>query len=166
MPPLTESTAERLATEQATALVRVLDLQALWEAHRDDPAKSASSTPDLRERQRAHDAFQAALRDYTSRYGNTVLPEPTQVMPKRLAIWCRVLRGLFRRAEGECPVQVMAKVHRVADRIAERTGEQPPECGQAEDMAGAVREMDAVVAWCERLVAASQLAIFRPGENG
>jgi hypothetical protein len=166
VPQLTESAAERLTPDQATALVRVLELQATWEAHRDDPAKSASSTPDLKERQRAHEAFQAGLREYTIRYGGAILPEPTQVMPKRLAIWCRVLRGLFRRAEGECPVRVMAKVHRVADRIAERTGERPPECGQVEDMAGAVREMDAAIAWCDRLVAASQLAVFRPGGEG
>jgi hypothetical protein len=60
----------------------------------------------------------------------------------------------------------MAKVHRVADRIAERTGEQPPECGQAENMPAAVRELAAVVAWCDRLVAAPQLAIYRPGGAG
>src|SRR6478672_11634769 len=103
MPQLTESAAERLTPAQATALVRVLDLQARWEAHRDDPAKSASSTADLHERQKAHNVFQAALRDYCSRYGDAAIPEPTQNMPKRLAIWCRVLRGIFRRAEGGCP---------------------------------------------------------------
>ena len=48
---------------------------------------------------------------------------------------------------------MLAKVYRVADRVAERMGKEPVECGDAQDMAGAVTELDAVIAWCERLVA-------------
>ena len=40
---LTEAKAEKFSTAQATELIRVLELQAGWENHCDDPAKSAVS---------------------------------------------------------------------------------------------------------------------------
>ena len=48
MSQLNERAAEALTPGEATAVVRLLDLQARWENHRDDPDKSAASTADLR----------------------------------------------------------------------------------------------------------------------
>ena len=68
MPQLTESAAEKLGPEQATALARVLDLQARWENHRDDPAKTATSIADLQARQKAFEAFRAALEGWLAEH--------------------------------------------------------------------------------------------------
>jgi hypothetical protein len=134
--------AENLSPAQAADLVRVLDLQARWENHRDDPATTASCVADLQIRQRAHDAFQAALREYAGKHRNASVPETTQNMPDRLAIWCRALLAVCRRAESQCPANVMVKVYRLADRIAARTGKEPASRGTAD-------ELDAVIAWCD-----------------
>jgi hypothetical protein len=57
--------------------------------------KQKSSLPDLHARQKASDAYQAALRDYSSKYRDAAVPEATQAVPDRLAVWCRVLRVVF-----------------------------------------------------------------------
>ena len=98
MPQLNELAAEKLRPEQAAELVCVLDRQAHWENHRDDPAKSAATFSDLQARRKAFDAFQVAWRNYTAKYRDALLPEPTQNMSDRLALWCRALRAVFRLA--------------------------------------------------------------------
>lgn len=153
MPQLSESAAEKLTPEQATALARVIDLQARWENHRDDPAKSAASTADLQARQKAFEAFRTALRDYTAAHNDSRFPEPTQNVPDRLAIWCRTLRAVFQRADGPGSPLVLAKVYRLVDRIATRLAVAPAERAPVEDRAGTIRELDAVIAWCDRVSA-------------
>ncbi|MBP3955861.1 hypothetical protein J8F10_11250 [Gemmata sp. G18] len=149
MPQMSESAAEKLTPQQATALTRVLDLQARWENHRDDPAKSASATADLQVRQKAFEAFRSAWREFTAEYRTAQLPEPTQNVPDRLAIWCRTLRAVLRRAESGSPAALVTKVHRLADRIAARVGKEPVGRGPVADLSEGIRELDAVIAWCE-----------------
>jgi hypothetical protein len=115
-------------------------------------AARGQQTGDLHARQRANDAYRAALRDYAVTYRTARIPEPTQAMPDRVAVWCRVLRVVFGRAEGGSPVAVLGKVYRLADRVAARTGKEPVARAPASDLAGAVRELDAVIAWCDSLV--------------
>lgn len=146
MPQFTERDAERLSPEQAAALVRVLDLQARWDGLL---AEKGRTTSDLHARQRASDAYRAALREYGARYRNAGIPEPTHAMPDRLAAWCRTLRVVFGKAEGGSPAEVMRRVYRVADRIALRLGKESVGHGPAEDVPAALRELDAVIAWCE-----------------
>ena len=148
MPQLSERDAEKLSPEQATALVRVIDLQAKWDGLL---AEKGQKTSDLHARQKANDAYQAALRDYSAKHRNASIPEPTHAVPDRLAVWCRVLRVVFGRAEGGSPTEVLGKVYRLADRIAERMSKGPVARTSASDLAGAVRELDAVIAWCEAL---------------
>jgi hypothetical protein len=147
MPQLTERDALRHSPEQATALVRVLDLQAEWDGLLVDKAQKTTLL-DLRARQNASDAYQAALRDYSARYRDAGVPEPTHAVPARLAAWCRVLRVVFGRAEGDCPARLMGKVYRLADRVAARVGREPVRRGPAADLPAAARELDVVIAWC------------------
>jgi hypothetical protein len=158
MPQLTERDAEKLSPEQATALVHVIDLQAKWDGLLVD-RQQKSSLPDLHARQKANDAYQAALRDYGAKYHKAAVPEPTHAMPDRLGVWCRVLRGVFGKAEIGSPVEVMAKVYRLADRIAERLSKEPVMRTPASDLAGAVRGLDVVIAWCDALVPAPLLKL-------
>ena len=153
MSQLNERAAEALSPAQATAVVRLLDLQARWENHRDDPDKSAASTKDLQARQKAFDAFWSARREHAAKHRAAPLPEPTQNVPDRLAVWCRTLRAVFRRAESGSPAQVMLKVYRLADRVATRANKEMVGRGPAGDLATGVRELDAVIAWCDGLAA-------------
>lgn len=153
MSQLNEADAEKLSPEQATGLIRVLELQARWENHRDDPEKSAATASDLQVRQKGFDAFKVAWNAYAAQYRSSRLPEPTQNMPDRLGIWCRALRAVFLRgANAEYPAQVMAKVYRVAARTAARTGAQPIAIESGKDLAGAIRELDTVITWCGSLM--------------
>jgi hypothetical protein len=152
MSRLTERDAEKLPPEQATALVRVLELQARWSAL---VADQVNDTPSLQARQRAHDASRAGLRQYAADYHNAPIPEPTQNVPDRLAVWCRALRAVFRRAEGGCPAQVLARVYRLADRIAARARNESVVRVPVDDLPSAVRALDAVIAWCEGQVPTS-----------
>jgi hypothetical protein len=157
MSQMNECAAEALSPEQATAVVHLLDLQARWENHREDPSKSAGSTSDLQARQKAFDVFRSGLRDYAAKYRGAVFPEPTQNVPERLAVWCRTLRAVFRRAEGGNPIQVMTKVYRLADRIAARVGKEVVGRAPVGDLATSARELDVVIAWCEGLAALGPL---------
>jgi hypothetical protein len=148
MHQLTERDAEKLSPGQATALVRVIDLQAKWDGLL---VEKGQKTGDLHARQKAHDAYQAALREYAARYPNAGVPEPTQAVPDRLCVWCRVLRIVFHKAEGGSPTEVTGKVYRLADRIAERMNKEPVARTPVTDLAGAGRELDLVIAWCEAL---------------
>jgi hypothetical protein len=161
MSQLTERDAEKLSPEQATALVRVIDLQARWDGLLADVGKKTSN---LQARQKANDVYQAALREYLSKHPNAGIPEPTHTVPDRFGAWCRTLRVVFARAEGGSPVEVLAKVYRLADRIAARMSKQPVGRIPASDPAGAVRELDAVIAWCHALVAPTPLRKLRKDE--
>ena len=65
----TEAKVEKLTANQATELLRILELQAVWGNHVDDPTKSAGSNADLNIRRKAFDAFQTANSAYATRYG-------------------------------------------------------------------------------------------------
>jgi hypothetical protein len=149
MSQLSEAEAERLTSEQALGLVHVLELQARWKNHCEDPSLSAASPNDLKDRRNVFDAFQTARNAYTTKYRQARLPEPTQTAPERLAIWCRVLRALFRRSEYGYPGQLMTKVYKVAAKTAAKREKEPMRREPTEDLAGAIRELDAVIAWCE-----------------
>ena len=156
MTQMTERTAAELTSGQATELVQILDLQARWENHRHESSADAGTAADLRARQRAHDQFQAAWQAYTIKHRASDYPQATQSVPDRLAAWCRVLRVVFRLAEGGSPSRVMAKVYRLADRIAKRVDVGPVAHAVVNDLAKAARELDVVIAWCDALSALVQ----------
>src|SRR4051812_20474105 len=135
MSQLTERDAEKLSPEQATALVQVLDLQARWDGLL---VRKSADPAALHARQKANDALQAALRAYAAEYCSLAIPEPTQAVPDRLAVWCKVLRVVFRKAEAASPVEVMAKVYRLADRIAARAEKEAVGRAEVNDLTGAV----------------------------
>ncbi|WP_143393528.1 hypothetical protein [Fimbriiglobus ruber] len=148
---MTENVAEALSPEQATNLVKILDLQARWENLCASPEQRPDLRTDLRARQKAHDQFQDAWDHYSKKYRTKLFPETTQSVPDRLAVWCKLLRAVFRRATVGDPTHVMAKVYQMADRIADKNEAEPVPRGATEDLAAAVRELDEVIAWCAAL---------------
>jgi hypothetical protein len=149
MPQFSVADADKLSSEHAAGLIDVLELQAWWKNHCDDPAMTTSFPFDLKERQDRFDAFQEALKANRAKYRHTRLPEPSRRLSDQLAVWCRVLRALFRRADVRYPVQLMANVYRMAAKTAVRSAKEPLLRESATDLAGAIRELDAVITWCD-----------------
>jgi hypothetical protein len=160
---MNETAAERLEPVRAADLTRVLDLQSRWENLR---AEVGDSTTQLQSLQKAFEAYRVRLSEYVVRYRNEHIPDLSPSGLDRLGAWCRAVRAVFRRA-GDCewPAHVVAKALRMADRIAERVKaervgrESPPT-----DMAGAVRQLDAIIAWCETLAPPTPLLKLKKGE--
>lgn len=156
MSQLSETVAEKLEPAAAAELTRILDLQARWENLRGAPTGAPGfSTPDLHGRQKAYDAFRTRLAAYSAKYPAPHLPEVTLNTPERVGTWCRAVRAVLRRAgaeQVEYPAHLLAKAHRLADKVATRLGKAPAdrEAG-AGTAAAALRNLDAVVEWCDQL---------------
>jgi hypothetical protein len=160
---MNESEAERLDPARAAELARVLDLQSRWENMRADVGDSSAHLQSL---QKAFEAYRASLAVYVSHHRSEQAPDLSPSGPQRLAAWCRSVRTVFRRAaEGaECPVHIVAKARRMADRIAARVGaELPRREPPPTNMVGAIQQLDTLVVWCDGL---SGLRSPRPIEGG
>lgn len=149
MTQMTEAAADRLTPARAAELVRVLDLQSRWENLR---AGGSQSTAQLHALQAAFEAYRVRMAAYTARNQGEPVPELTPTKPGRLGSWCGTVRAVLRRAAGcDCPAHLVAKAHRVADQIAERLGAEPVGGERPTDAAGALGQLDRVIAWCTRL---------------
>lgn len=145
-----------LDAAQAAELAALVDLEARWENLRAGPARPGEgkpSTEDLHGRQKAYDAFRAALAAYNKRYSPAHVPELLLNTPLRLGLWCKAMRDLFTRVESDpkarCPVHVVDKAYRCADRVAERLGK--PRVGRSEPpttVRAAVTALEGVHDWC------------------
>jgi hypothetical protein len=143
---ITETAAGRLTPARAAELARVLDLQSRWENLRAD---GTPSTAQLQALQAAFEAYRARMAAYAGDRGEPV-PELSPAQPSRLGAWCRTVRAVLTRAEGGVyPAHVVEKAQRVADRIAARVKAAPVAREAPADLAGAIRQLDAVIAWCD-----------------
>ena len=173
MSQMSENVAEKLEPAQAAELVRVIDLQARWENMRGNPTSAGGnagfSTPDLQGRQKAYEAFRVKLAAYTARYRASHVPEVTLNTPERVGMWCRAIRAVFRRAAQEFteyPGHTVMKAHRLADRIAARLGDEPASRETTvEGIAAAIRNMDAIISWCDRLTGPAILRVTPRAET-
>ncbi|WP_171475179.1 hypothetical protein [Frigoriglobus tundricola] len=166
MSQITERTAEQLAPVQAAELAAVIDAQARWENLRGEPSRGGDGTPTaLQNRQKAYEAFRSRQAAYTTQYRTAPVSETTLNTPDRLGEWCRTARAVLLRAEtAACPAHLIAKAHRLADRIATRLGTTIVERGApVEDTAGAIRELTAVIAWCETGSGSAPHVLKAPG---
>jgi hypothetical protein len=147
--PLTEQKAAQLTPAQATELAALIDLQALWECLLADSATGA--TIDLTGRQKAYEAYRSRRSGYEARYGPVDVSEGTVSSAVRLAGWGRAMAAVLRQADpgSTCPIHLLEKAQRMVSRLAARLDRTPVAKGSRQGMADAVREMDAVVAWCE-----------------
>jgi hypothetical protein len=168
---LTEAAAETLAPAQAAELARVIDLQARWECMLADAAGARIdySTPDLQARQKAYEAFRVKRAEYAAQYRTGRVPETTLNTPERIGAWCRTVRAVLRRAGAGagCPAAAVEKAYRVAGRAAARgevepVGREPPPA----DAAGALRQLDAIIAWCDELISPGGPHPPRPQNGG
>jgi len=161
MTPSTDSPFGSLTSARAADLLHVIDLEARWHNLPTGVSKTeaGSGLRNLQGKQKAYEAFRSKLIAYRSRFGSPYDPEPLLSNPVRLAAWCRAILDLCSRAESDsrvlCPVHVVEKAYRIADRVgarshtaAERPGLPPTTIRQA------IEELDSIARWCDSLQSA------------
>lgn len=148
MPQMTLALAETLDPVQAAELVRVLDLEAAWEA-----AKGTAGEYTLRDlhlRQKSFEEYRARLAAYAASYRTTRVPELSPTAPDRLRVWCQTVRAVAARAGGtEYPRNIVARAYRAADRVAGRLGRPPVERPAPQAPDDVTRALEAIIAWCD-----------------
>ena len=151
MSQLSENAVAHLDAAQAVELVRVMELQAVWENLRETVGQKDLPTSHLKDRQKSYEAYRSRLAAYTTKFRTFPLPELTQNSPKWVAQWFRVVKAILQRtteATGhELPVQLVAKAHRLAGRIATRLKVELEPASAPPTMAAALAQLDALIAW-------------------
>jgi hypothetical protein len=162
MPEMSKVPAGHLDPAQAAELAQLVDLEACWENLRKSRPPGPGVVPltqDLKARQKAYEAFHDKLLAYNKRYTPAHVPELLLNTPVRLAAWCRTMRELCRQVEhappGHCPVNLLEKAHRCADRVAARLNLNNDRNGRStppSTIGVAIRELEALIQWCDGLV--------------
>ncbi len=155
-----ESAILHLSALQATELSRLVDLEARWENLRIYQSVAGGSTSTLKElsqKQKAYEAFFAKLSAYNKGYKPAHVPEQLLNNAPRLGAWCRRMHDLLLRVQLEtdapCPIHLLAKAYRWADRLAERLKiERIERPAPAADFAAAIAELDALSQWCDNVI--------------
>ena len=158
---MTLATAAYTDQAQAEALARLVEVEALWENM--PPAgtrnkEAPGSVRNLRDKQKAFDSYRAHLVAYNRRYDPAYEAEWAANTPARLAAWCRRMRDLFQRIPDTepCPVHLMDKVYRRADRIGVRLAKEPVgRTTPLEHVRDAIHDLGAVAEWCDALSVAN-----------
>src|SRR5262249_19560278 len=140
---------------QAGALAELVELEARWENLRYQPTPKGGPLPreTLVRKQMAHDVFQAKLRAYNRRYTPPHLPDVLLNPAVRLGKWCQAMRDLYRLIEPDlsarCPVSIVEKAYRWADRIARRTNRSLVAAQASPRFVGEViAELESLSRWC------------------
>jgi hypothetical protein len=137
----------------------LVDLEARWENLRHSSSRDSRgrlTTANLLAIQNAYAAFRVKLMVYNKLYKPAHVPELLLNTPSRLSAWCRAMRNLYRQVEsdsqGLCPVAMLAKAYRCAQRVSVlmTTGplvhSTPPATVQE-----AIGELEALIRWCDDL---------------
>jgi hypothetical protein len=152
---------DTLDAAQATDLALLVELEARWENLRGSisrPTEAPPTTQELHGKQKAYEAFRVKLAVYNKKYRPSHIPELLLNTPVRLGTWCRAMRDLYARVENEpqmhCPVHLVEKAFRWADRLAIRIGAElvvrPVAPTTIQD---AIQSLDGLSQWCAGLTA-------------
>jgi hypothetical protein len=151
----------KLAPGQARALAHLVELEARWENLRIDqqlPAGKGSTLKELHQRQKAYEAFFAAMSAYNKAHRPLHLPEQLLNSASRLGAWCGSMRDLYLQIQDNgpalCPQHVLEKAYRCADRAADRmTKDRIGRPGSSGTLPAVIRELDDLARWCEGMAA-------------
>jgi hypothetical protein len=157
-----EASVGNLDPAQATELSLLVDLEARWENLRKTPLRDqdvGSTTQDLQGKQKAYESFRAKLLAYNKMYAPVHVPELLLNTPSRLGKWCRTMRDLYLQVEhdpeGHCPVHLLQKAYRWADRVGVRMNKDRVSRSTAPGtIRAAIRDLEALCQWCDDLALA------------
>ena len=150
-----------LSPVQATELALLVDLEARWENLRQDQVANRGKTltrEELKQIQMAYEAFHGKLVVYNGRYKPAHVPELLLNTAFRFQLWCRSLQSVLavvlqNDPRVNCPVHLLEKAYRCADRIALRADKErfarPP---LSESIAATVQDLDNLAHWCDGLI--------------
>jgi hypothetical protein len=163
MPEMREASVGNLDPAQAAELSLLVDLEARWENLRKSPARVPEvgyGTEELQARQKAYEAFRGKLAAYNKRYTPAHVPELLLNTASRLGAWCRGMRDLYLRVEhdprGHCPVHLLEKAYRWADRVGVRMNKGPvSRSAPPGTIRAAIAELEALAQWCDDLAGGS-----------
>jgi hypothetical protein len=160
---MNEAAAERLTAARAAELSKVLDLQSRWENLR---AEGSRSTAQLQALQGAFEAYRICMAAYCGGDHSEPIPDLSPSAPSRLEAWCRTVQAVLGRAGStEYPKHIAAKARRVAGQIAAGMKVDLPALEVTADAASAVRELDAVIAWCHDRAGSAEAGVFETGSR-
>jgi hypothetical protein len=162
MPDTKRPPGTTLDLVQAAELTWLVELEARWENLRHGRERARQpQTPkdDLREIQKAYDAFRSKLNAYNKLYEPVHVPELLLNTPARLGKWCRAMNEIYACVEndpqGPCPTALMKKAYRYADQVALKLGTEPcPPPSAPADIQGTIHYLNALSQWCDQQVAA------------
>jgi hypothetical protein len=152
-----EISVQNLSLTQATELSLLVDLEARWENLRtprsQTPEMQSTAAQDLHSKQKAYEAFRARLAAFNKKYQPAHVPELLLNNPVRLGLWCKKMRDLYVQVEQDprvpCPVHLLEKAYRCADRMAGRLGKDLfSRCKPLDSTQTAIRELEALLQWC------------------
>lgn len=152
---------QQLSPMQATELSLLVDMEARWENLRMDQSaapRKISTGDELKQIQRAYDAFHDKLVAYNKLYRPAHVPELLLNNAARFRVWCRSMNGLFvlilqNDSRQPCPVHLLEKAYRCADRIANRASiERFPRPPMSDSIAATAQNLDNLTQWCDGLV--------------
>jgi hypothetical protein len=155
MQEMNEAPIANLGCTQARQLAILVDLEARWEnlRHRAGTEQMASSTQELQGRQQAYETFRSKVVAYNKQYTPAHVPELLLNTTSRLGTWCRRMRNLYIRVENDrripCPVNLLAKAYRWADRVALRMNKAPARrVALPSTVRDAIEGLAVVIGWC------------------
>jgi len=147
---------------QPSELSLLVDLEARWEnlrANRVLNGVKEETASSLQHKQKAYEAFQSKLMAYNKRFKPAYVPGLLINTPRRLGEWCRRMREAFARLEQGArvmyPAHLMERAYRSADHVADQLHrERVSRPSAANDISGAVRELESLARWCESMAPA------------
>jgi hypothetical protein len=158
---MTPTTSQRIEPAQAAAMAQLVELEAQWEALTlaETRGELGLNISHLTAKQKAFDAYHAKVVAYNGRFKPAYEAERLVNTPVRLAMWCRKMQDLYHQVEADdrvrCPVHLLAKAYRCADRIGIRLNREPvSRSTPAADITTAIDNLATVAKWCQELVPA------------
>ena len=153
------ATVQNLSATQATDLSLLVDLEARWEnlrIYQPITPGMVSTLKELHQKQKAYEAFFAKLVAYNKMYKPAHVPELLLNNAQRFGLWCRTMRDLQVRVEHDasahCPVHLLEKAYRWADRVADRMKQNRiTRPAAASNISVAIRELGDLAQWCSNL---------------
>jgi hypothetical protein len=134
---------------QAVELAQLVELEALWE---NLPAAPTQSGRDLLAKQKAFEAYRSRRAAYDGHH-KAHESRLSVHSPARLGAWLRGMRDLLARAEGDprcpCPVHLVEKARRSAERLALRLKAESPVVTPPATVLLAIQGLESLVTWCD-----------------
>ena len=158
MDEVKETAPLKLTREQARELCLLVEAEARWENMRHAPSAQEvgpAAEKTLRAVQNAYEGFRSRLVAYNERHTPAHVPELLLNTPLRLALWCRTMRHLYLEVEHdpqqiECPVQLLEKAYRRAERMGIRMNQSISRLAPPESIRAAIDNLEALIQWCDK----------------